>query len=482
MESFLALLPVLSSLVYAGAAIAVTTDVVLHKRNVRAALGWIGLAWLTPFLGALLYLLFGINRIQRSGAALGLLDAWNGNPDSELIETTTIAETEYGRSHPLFIGMDTLALRVTGHPLCSGNAIDLLPDGDAAFPAMLDAIEGSRKSITLVTYIFDVDEVGLAFKDALVRAVRRGVAVRVLIDGLGLRYSRSSMVAELQRGGVNAASFLPTMVPGLFRYANLRNHRKIMVVDGSFGFTGGTNIRAGHWLSRMPKNPVRCLHARVRGPVVADMQRTFSIDWAFATGEELLGDPWFARHERFGNILARGIPDGPDTDLDNMPNIMLGALAAAQNRVRIVSPYFLPDEALSSAIRVTAFRGVAVDIVIPEKSNFSVVDWAMRPQLVDFIESGCRVYYTPPPFDHAKLFTVDGVWSLIGSTNWDARSLRLNFEYNLECYDRTLARQLDELAEQRISSGRPVTLDELRSQSLPLRLRSGAARLLTPYI
>jgi cardiolipin synthase len=271
-------------------------------------------------------------------------------------------------------------------------------------------------------------------------------------------------------------------VPRLFRYANLRNHRKILVVDGKLGFTGGTNIRAGHWLSRKPKDPVRCLHFRVTGPVVADMQRTFATDWAFAAGEQLLGDPWFAHQERCGKVLARGIPDGPDTDLDNMPKVMLGALAAAQTRVRIMSPYFLPDEALASAVRVAALRGVAVDIVIPERSNFLMIDWAMRPQLVDFIESGCRVFFSPPPFDHAKLFTADGVWSLIGSTNWDARSLRLNFEYDLECYGVDLTRKLDSFADERIAVARPVTLGELRSQPFPVRLRSGAARLLTPYL
>ncbi len=472
----------LVTLLYVCTALAATADAVLHKRNVRAALGWIGLAWLTPIVGPLLYLVFGINRIQRSGASLGLLDAWKGNPDSEIRETTSIAVTGIARSHPQFLGMDRLASRVTRRPLSTGNAVELLPDGDTAFPAMLEAIDNAEGSITLVTYIFDVDEVGLDFKAALVRAHRRGVEVRVLVDGLGLRYSRSSMVAELQSAGIPAASFLPTLVPGLFRYANLRNHRKIMVVDGRLGFTGGMNIRVGHWLSRKPASPVRCLHASVRGPAVADMQRTFATDWAYATGEELLGHPWFARHELAGELLVRGIPDGPDTDLDNMPNVMLGALAAARERVRIVSPYFLPDEALSSAIRTAAMRGVSVDIVIPERSNFSIMDWAMRPQLIDLLACGCRVCFSPPPFDHAKVFTVDGVWSLIGSTNWDARSLRLNFEYNLECYGVSLARALDALVDQRIAAGRPVSLEELASYSIPVRLRNGAARLLSPYV
>jgi cardiolipin synthase len=281
---------------------------------------------------------------------------------------------------------------------------------------------------------------------------------------------------------VKAAHFLPTRVPRLFRYANLRNHRKILIVDGEVGFTGGMNIRAGHVLSASPAYPIRCLHFRVEGPILADLRRTFAVDWAFATGERLSGPAWAASGEARGKVLARGIPDGPDTDIDHMLSVLLGALAAARSSVRIVTPYFLPEEALSAALKMASLRGVAVDIVLPEKSNIFVMDWAMRPQLAEFIDYGCRVYLSPPPFDHAKIFVVDRLWSLIGSTNWDPRSLRLNFEYNLECYDTDLAGRLDDMAARRIDRGRPLDSLELRGLSLPIRLRDGVARLLTPYL
>jgi cardiolipin synthase len=165
-----------------------------------------------------------------------------------------------------------------------------------------------------------------------------------------------------------------------------------------------------------------------------------------------------------------------------MIKIMLGALSSARKRIRIVTPYFLPDEALLYAIKCSSLRGVAVDILLPLHSNFAVMDWAMRPQLSELIESGSRIHFSPPPFDHAKLFTVDGVWSLIGSTNWDARSLRLNFEYNVECYDTVLAESLDVLADERIARAHLVTISELNEIPLPVRLRNGLARLLSPYI
>jgi cardiolipin synthase len=271
-------------------------------------------------------------------------------------------------------------------------------------------------------------------------------------------------------------------VPRLYKYANLRNHRKIMVVDGRIGFTGGMNIRAGHWRSRGPEVPVRCVHFRVNGPIVADMQEAFVTDWLFTTGERLEGERWFTAVPDCGPVAARGVPDGPDADIDNLPQLLLGALAVATRRVRVVSPYFLPDDGLLRALQVAALRGVQVDILMPERSNVPLMDWATTPQLHWLLEAGCNVYRTQAPFDHSKLFVVDGIWSMIGSTNWDARSLRLNFEYNLECYDRTLAAQLDAIVDDKIAGARLMTRAELDERSFAVKLRDGLTRLLSPYL
>ena len=347
---------------------------------------------------------------------------------------------------------------------------------------MLRAIESAQVSVSLASYIFDNDGAGQAFLQALVAARGRGVEVRVLIDGLGLRYSRPDMLGALRRAGLTAVAFSPTRNPLRSRYANLRNHRKIMVVDGRIGFTGGMNIREGHWLARQPAHPVRCLHFGVEGPVVADLQRTFAVDWAYASGEHLTGRRWFPPLAARGPVSARGIADGPDADIDNLPQVLLGALAVARSHVRIVTPYFLPDETLLAMLKVTAFRGVAVDIVLPERSNLRVMDWATRPQMPELLASGCRIHLSPPPFDHTKLLLVDDHWSLIGSTNWDARSLRLNFEYNLACIDGALMRQLDALVARRIAGARPLGANEMLSLPFPVRLRNGVARLLSPYL
>lgn len=458
-------------------ALAVTLHALMKKEEVHKAVAWIGLAWLAPFGGALAYWLLGINRIGRTGVALGLRAAWRSEGDA----AEAFAVPEIAVDAPL-AGVARVGRLVTGKPLLAGNRIVPLADGDNAYPAMLAAIDAARHSVTLLTYIFHNDATGNAFVSALGAAHARGVQVRVLVDAVGLRYRPTGVQKRLKALGIPCAAFLPPGVTRLLSQVNLRNHRKILVVDGEIGFTGGMNLSAHHWLATQPAAPVRCLHFEVRGPVVTDMQRTFATDWAFTTGERLGGAPWFALPVSSGPVLARGVTDGPDADIDHMRQVILGALAGARERVRIVTPYFLPDEVLLSTLQTTALRGVEVDIVLPVKSNLPLMDWAMRPQCDELVAAGCRIHLSPAPFDHAKLLVVDGAWALIGSTNWDARSLRLNFEYNLECHDAELVRALEPLIAARISAATPLDATALARQRLPARLRNRLVWLLSPYL
>lgn len=471
------LAPLLATLLHVSFALAVTLHALLNKRQVHTAIGWIALAWLAPFLGALLYLMLGVNRIKRAGVALGLKGTAQGQGDA-----ANLVNGMDAACLPELEGINRLTREVTGHALLAGNAVSPLAQGDEVFPAMLGAIDAAQYSVTLLTYIFNHDVAGCAFFEALVRAQARGVQVRVLVDAVGARYSYTSMVKQLRQAGVPVAVFLPARLTRLLAQANLRNHRKIMVVDGALGFTGGMNISASHWLSKQPARPVKCLHFAVNGPVVTDLQRTFAIDWTFTTGEALHGFPWFVSNAPCGPVLARGVTDGPDADINHMRQVILGALATARQRVRIVTPYFLPDDVLLTTLQITALRGVVVDIVLPAHSNLPLMDWAMRPQCGELVASGCRLYLSGPGFDHTKLFLVDDAWSLIGSTNWDARSLRLNFEYNLECHNAELVRKLDALVDERIDQAHRLTATELAGQSLAGRLRDRLVWLLSPYL
>ncbi|WP_406699054.1 phospholipase D-like domain-containing protein [Singulisphaera sp. Ch08] len=475
------LLPFLITGVDIVVSVVASVHVILYKRDTKSAIGWIGLIWLSPILGTVVYVLLGINRINRRAQYMrrgggSLVTHAVGPYLPDILDPIPSLE-----GSPLD-SLVQLGDRVTQWPLLAGNEFEIFDGGDQAYPAMIQAIEAATRSVALCTYIFNNDRTGRLFVDALARAVARGVEVRVLIDGVGARYSWRSVARSLRKVQVPTAEFLPTLVPVWLPYFNLRNHRKILVVDGTVGFTGGMNIlEEYHWEMR-PLAPKRDLHFRVGGPAVSHLQQVFADDWAFCSGEILEGDRWFPSIEAAGEVLARGVIDGPDDDRDNLLNLILGGLACAKSTVEIATPYFLPDARLISALEVAALRGVQVDILLPSENNHKLVQWACMAQLLPLVEVGCRVWFSPPPFDHTKLMTVDQSWAFIGSANLDPRSLRLNFEFNLECYGVEFATRLHQLFQDRLRDAVPVTSDVLNARNLPIKLRDGAARLLSPYL
>jgi len=459
------------------ASLLATIHALLHKRDSRAATLWIAWIWLLPVFGPLLYLALGVNRIRRRAVSLGVHKTFSRAVPKNLGEPQ-----HEGAEH-----LKMLARAVTGvvaRQLTAGNKIQPLVDGDEAFPAMLAAIESAKKSVSLSTYIFDNDASGRQFVEALGRAVQRGVQVRVLIDATGSRYSWPPVTGRLRRAKIPFAKFLPASIFTPWRVAtvNLRNHRKTLVIDGKIAFTGGMNIRHGNMLADRPRSPVQDLHFRVGGPVVAQLQEAFANDWAFCTREVLTGDLWFPHLGSCGNTIARVITDGPDGDFEKLRWTLLAAASEALTSIQIVTPYFLPDTALVSALNLAALRGVRVDIILPARNNLPFVHWASRSMWWQVLERGGRIWLTPPPFDHSKLMIVDGHWVLLGSANWDARSLRLNFELNVECYGRELAHELAAVVEKKLRGAHQITLAEADRRSLPAKLRDATARLFAPYL
>lgn len=463
-----------------AAVILTTTHLVLSNRDVPSTVGWTGLVLLTPMVGVALYWVFGINRIQRKAHRLRPETSIQSEEASVRAEQRAhrLLETRFPRLIPLGHLGDELTLSV----LEAGNRITPLVNGDAAYPEMLAAIDAARRSVALSTYIFDNDFAGQLFIAALQRAHRRGVQVRVLIDGVGQWYSRPHTPKVLRQLGIPTAVFLESALPIRNPYVNLRNHRKILVVDGRLGFTGGLNLREGCLLEREPLHPVQDLHFKVEGPVVRGLMEAFGLDWGFTTGERLGCDDWYPVLRPVGESIARCVPDGPDEDFDVLRRLILGALAQARRRVRIVTPYFLPDQALITALNVTALSGVEVQILVPQRNNLRFVQWAAEAQAEQILDGRSRIFVTPPPFDHTKLMLVDDAWCFFGSANWDPRSLRLNFELNIECYDCALARQLNALVDEKLASAIEIRAADMRARTLPVRLRDGFARLLTPYL
>jgi len=462
--------PLIHLLLAAG----VTIHVLLTKREAGSSVAWIGLAWLAPLLGSVLYLLLGINRVRRR--ALNLRRPRPVKRSDKLKGGAT-------RDDHL-AALEQAGQRITGRPAEDGNSITILRNGDRAYPQMLAAIEAAQHSIALSSYIFRADEAGNPFIDALIRAMKRGVAVRVLIDGYGGGYFTSATYHRLHRAGVPAARFLHSTLPWRMPFLNLRSHKKILGIDGKVVFTGGLNIGAENLTEHHPRHPVFDTHFRFEGPVVAQLIEVFAADWQFATKQRLTGEAWFPALAPAGDSTARVITSGPDNDLEKIEFMILEALACARTSIRIMTPYFLPDERIITTLSLAAYRGVEVDLVLPEHSNHPTVDWGSRIQIAPLLTAGCNVWTYPAPFNHSKLMTVDGLWALVGSANWDMRSFRLNFELDLEVYHSGLVQQVDQLitAQTSLPKSARLTASELNKRPLALRLRDGAARLLVPYL
>lgn len=450
-------------------AVGATIHILLHKREVTSAVGWIGLIWYAPFLGLVTYLLLGINRVKRRARQDRPQDGGPGATSAPLSFELDGAFAALGRG----IG------RITGSPLLAAAEVQLYRDGDEAYPPMLAAITEATRSVGLSSYIFRDDRWGGRFIGALAEAAHRGVAVRVLIDGIGGGWLWSPAYRRLRRNGVNAARFMHSALPWRMPFINLRSHKKILIIDGRVGFTGGMNIGDENVMATQPREPVQDLHFRIQGPVVAQLATAFTQDWQFATGEDLTGDAWFPTLTESG-CPARVIDSGPDEDLEKIEFSVLEAIACARRRIAVMTPYFLPDERLVTALSLAAMRGVAVEITLPEQTNHTLVDWASRPNSGPLLADGVRIWRSPRPFHHAKLMIVDDEWCLIGSCNWDIRSFRLNFELCVEIYNRQLAATLSSIIEG--SRGPELTLADLRGRPLVVRLRDAAARLMLPYL
>jgi len=446
--------------------VCVTLHILLHKSDPKSSLLWIALVWFAPLLGAAFYFLFGINRIDRRARKL-IVPIEN---EDALLDGEQVAVLG---GQEAIGGLTYLGDRVVGLSRTFGNTVDLIQGVDAGHVAMIEAVSQAKDSVLLSTYIFRYDDLGIALADALVAADQRGVDVTVLLDGFGNGLFRSRIYKKLNAGGVEVHRFLHSVWPWRMPHLNLRNHRKILVVDGKVGFTGSLNIGRVKNLET---------HFRVQGPVVNHLVLAFNLDWKIAGGKALLPIAYPSESVSPGRVSARGILSGPIYQKERLRWMLLGAMGSAKSHIRILTPYFIPDQGLLSGLVVAALRGVRVDIVLPKHSNYPLADWAGRRQLRELIRAGCRIYLREGLFDHSKLMTVDGRWALVGSSNWDARSLRLNFEFDVEFEDSDVATRLEDLIDQRIIHCLALDPKGFETRPIWLKLRDATARLFLPYL
>lgn len=464
-------------LLYSSGAIWAVLHAVLHAQDARAAWGWMAICLLFPFIGAVLYYLLGVNRIRKHTQR----PSFGGLRASSIASSDALLPEDQLNDTPLR-SLARTGAAMGGSPLVAGNRFRPLINGEEAYPAMLEAIANARHSIDLMAYIFLADGLGRQFIEALAAAKQRGVMVRVLLDGVSdlVYWPRASW--RLRRAKLRWAAFNPIRFWPPMLHVNLRNHRKLLVVDGERAFSGGMNIADYHHVTRQSKKRVVDLHFEIEGPVVEQLAAVFAADWVFTTGEDEHVNRALTPLATTGSGISRVLVDGPDDQRDPITLVLLAAMASATRRICIVTPYFLPPQTLMSAMQSAALRGVKVDVLLPHRSNHRSVDRATRHLLGPLLENGVQVAQQPAPFAHTKLFLVDGRYVQFGSANLDARSLRLNFEMNVEAFDDVLATDLEAYFDRLLANSMPVSLARLRSRTLPERLRDAFFWLFSHYL
>ena len=365
-----------------------------------------------------------------------------------------------------------------GPAILHGNRVQNLENGVEIFPAMLEAIRGARRSITFETYIYWSGEIGQAFADAISERARAGVKCHVLLDWVGSAKMEQDLLDELSESGCNVQRYHPLHWYHLARMNN-RTHRKVLVVDGRIGFTGGVGI-ADDWLGNAedPKH-WRDSHFRVEGPVVAQMQAVFTDNWMKTTGTVLSGEDYFPALEPAGEMPAQMFSSSPSGGSESMQLMYLLSIAAAERTIDISASYFVVDKHTERALVEAAKRGVRIRLIVPGRHiDAKVVRHASRGQWGPLLTAGIKIHEFEPTMFHCKVFIVDGLLVSVGSTNFDNRSFELNDEANLNIYDRDLAARLTEVFERDLERSREITYAAWRKRPLAQRVRE---KLLAPF-
>ena len=399
-----------------------------------------------------------------AGYALAITIAKSGAPK----------RTVYELPHDFTLNEATfLPSALPGAAMTSGNRLELLENGDAFFPAMLAAISSARKTVNLEAYIFWSDEVGTRFRDALAERATQGVEVRVLLDAIGSpgRRMKAGDVDVLRKAGCHV-EFFHSMKPWMLWVFNHRNHRRVLVVDGTLGFTGGVGF-ADPWRGNADsKEHWRDTQLRLEGPAVRGLQRAFQENWSEVTGEALVGEEFFPALPQTGMSAVAVVPSSPLAPMSGAGRVYAISLAAAAKEIWIANSYFLPDDATADLLVAAVKRGVDVRVIVPsdEQNDVPATKAAGRSSFGPLLAGGVKIFEYQPTMFHLKTMVVDGVFSTVGSANFDDRSFHLNEEINLFVYDSAFAGQMEETYRRDLSRCRPYTYAMWRKRPLKKRV------------
>ena len=466
------------------AAIIIIATLLLRHLDPVKTLSWMIVVILLPYIGIILYLFFGqYYRKRKMYNRKGLRDAAVmdslGKKQIMQLNFTDWKEVEKVAEHKHII---TLLLNNSRALLTGNNRVQVFHNGHDTFAAMKESIAAATDSIHLLSYIIDDDNIGNEIKDLLIQKSQDGVEVRVMFDDVGSWHLPKRFVKELTAAGVEVYSFAKVVFPRLSRTLNYRNHRKILVVDGKIGFLGGINI-ADRYIHGGDFGSWRDAHLRIEGQAVHSLQAIFLLDWFFVTKKQL-GQRlrYYPSVEINSEQYVQIVPSGPDSDWAGIMQAYFSAITHAKKHIYILTPYFMPNDSLLSAIKIASLSGVDVRLMIPKKSDARFTYWCTLSYVSELLDAGVKMYFYTKGFNHSKVITVDGSFAAIGSANMDSRSLEHNFEISALIYDKEITAQLDEQITKDLKNCRIIRQKRWERRSLKRKLYEGFSRLLSPLL
>lgn len=473
----------LETIVEAGAALlgvvslAFIPLVLLRRKEASSAIAWIMVLIFLPLVGVVLFWFLGRDRVRRPAREKQALDVVLRGRLASLppFARSSEMEPDLKDQHPEHRGLMRLASKVGRTEIAGGNRVDVLVGAPDVYEAMIDAIGQARDHVHLEYYILRPDpKSGLPILDALVAAAKRGVKVRILYDAFGSR-ALGGALRELRKAGGYAAKWFPIDPIRRAWMIHLRNHRKLMVVDGAVGFTGGVNV-GDEFI------PWRDVHLRVEGPAVSQLQAIFVEDWFFATRKDLAVPEFFPSLPGTGTSVVQMVQSGPDTTVEPIHRLFFALIASARERVYITTPYFVPDRAVLVALQTAALRGVDVRLMLPRQSNHRVTFHAGRSFYDELLEAGVTIHEYLPGMVHTKSMVVDGRFATVGSANLDVRSFRLNFELIALIYDPDVVGRVERIFLEDLGHTEVVDLALWRKRSVVIKVKEGIGRLCAPLL
>ncbi|MDZ7632400.1 MAG: cardiolipin synthase [Gemmatimonadaceae bacterium] len=456
--------------------IVISGYILIERRPPLATLAWIVSLAALPVLGVLVYYFLGPRRLDRRRRRRIMARTSKRARDQRAVPNRSADVAVLGHTGA---SLAAVAAGTEQSPPLAATAVQIFDTGSSAYDAIIDAIAAARHHVHLEYYILNDGVVARRIRAALIERAAAGIEVRLLLDGLGT--SRlGSYLQPLREAGVEIARFGPRMRPG---FVNFRTHRKIVVCDGTTGFTGGMNIDDCHDESVVGvAEGWRDTQVLVRGDAVAPLALAFLEDWQYATDIVLDGPAYLPALDGVGDHLVQICASGPDAHPQSIHAVYFTSITRARHRVWISTPYFVPDEPMQVALTAAALRGVDVRVLVPGTSDHAFVDAAARSYFPELLAAGVLIHGYGPPALHAKTLVVDHDAAIIGTANLDNRSLRLNFEVVAICYGRDAADELAAMFERDLTKSVQITAASLANSSLRQRLFEGAARLFSPML